>query len=646
MSGELFERVIAFDTMHAAWMKVAGNHGAPGGDGVTVAQVGRDAMGRLSQLCADLSDGTYRPGPLRHVDIPKRSGGTRRLSIPCVIDRVAQGAVTAVLVPLLDPEFEDSSFGYRPGRSVQQAVERVAMLRRQGFEWVVDADIERYFDTVPHAPLLERLSRHVGDTRLLALIGEWLAAAAPEGVGLPQGSPISPLLANLYLDEVDERIERHGVRLVRFADDFVLLCRSEAAAAGARQRVAALLDGLGLSLHPEKTRIVSFDDGFTFLGRKFVRSVIVRAEQPVDDGAAVALAAIMSDPPPGSGEPDGQAESARGTVIRPLYLRTPGRVLDVRNQAFVVRDGDNELLAVMPAQVGRIEIGPHADATLAALRHAVLHRIPLVHVDGHGGTLGRTEGVESARAGLHRDQAEGVIDPARRLDLARIIAAGRVHGQRTLLKRLNRRRRDAAVDQACVDIRRPLRRLEAADSVDVVMGFEGEAAALYWPVLGHCLAHGWHFDVRRRRPPPDPVNLVFSWTAAMLARDMRALVLARGLHPGFGALHSTRDRSDAAVHDLVEEFRAPVAEALTVYLFNNRILSRDVFSRLEDGRIHIEPEGARAVIRHYEALLDRPVKSPRSGDRVGWRQLMREQVDAYAAHFTDGETYRPYRMDY
>lgn len=643
---DLFERITRLDNLEAAWERVKENAGGAGGDGQTIQEFEIDLPTRLVRLQQALRLGTYRPGPVRRVEIPKESGGLRGLAIPCVVDRVAQGAVQRVLTPLLDGEMEEASYAYRPGRSVQMAVAKVSGLRKAGYTWVVDGDIERFFDQVPHELVIERLRRSVADEAVVGLIELWLESVGTGGRGLPQGSPISPLLANLHLDAIDERIERRGVRLVRFADDFLLMCRSQPAAEKARAEMATLLEQHGLRLHPDKTRIVPFEKGFRFLGHLFVRSMVLK-EVEVDESGAPAgrphSAPLPVSPMTGAAV---ATEPKRAPGLRVLYVTEPGRRVGVRNQAFTVVDGEAELIAIPPDRIDRIELWPGVTIADAAMRHAVSTDTAVALVDGHGETLGTLVPPAPKRARLHLAQARHCWDPDLRRDLARRLVAGRLHNQRALLRRLNRQRNHAEVVDAVLGINRTLRKLVIAADVDALMGYEGEGAKLYWPALGLCLEHGWKLRFRRRRPPPDPVNLVLSFLAALLYRDVAVLVGRHGLHPGFGALHASRDGQDGAAFDLMEEFRAPLVEGLCVYLFNNRMLQRPDFSKLADGGCRIGKQGRDAVVRGYEAWLDRPVKSPRTGEQLLWRRLIEEQAMALVRH-VEGETpYQPYKMDY
>lgn len=659
----LFDQITRLDRLEAAWERVLANQGGAGGDGMTVEEFSIDLPTRLVRLQLALAQGTYRPGRLRRVDVAKEDGGTRPLAIPPVVDRVAQTAVAQVLTPLLDPQMHDGSFAYRPGRSVAVAVARVAEHRRQGFGWVVDGDIERYFERVPHERMMACLARAIDEPPLLDLIELWLESFSAMGLGLPQGAPLSPLLANLYLDDIDDRIAARGVRLVRFADDFLLMCRGEVAAADARDRMAALLAEHGLRLPPDKTRIVPFEQGFRFLGHLFVRSLVVR---PVDGDAAADLTpdealvlarhpATDSDHADPAPDPDDGEDRAPG--LRVLYVTRRGRSLTRRNQSFAVTEDGTELLAIPPARLDRIELGPGCEADDDVLRHALAHGVDVALVDGWGDSVGTLERPIGPRAGLHLAQARLAIDPAARLDLARRIVDGRLRNQRALLRRLNRKRADADVTDAALALNRLIRKLPVAEDVPALMGLEGAAAAAYWPALGRCLEHGWRLEHRRRRPPPDPVNLAISYLSAVLHRDLAAFVVRHGLHPGFGALHSARDGAQACVSDLIEEFRAPLVEGLAVYLFNNRILSRADFltSHAPDGDApdgqpraavcRIQSAGRDRLIRGYEGWLDRAVTGP-SGKKMLWRRAMQAQVVAYARHALGEEPYRPFILDY
>jgi RNA-directed DNA polymerase len=276
----LYDKVYRADILARAWGEVQANAGAAGVDGQTIKDVERRGVEEfLEELATELREGEYRPRPVRRVLIPKADGKQRPLGIPSVRDRVVQAAAKVVLEPIFEADFRDSSYGFRPKRSAQQAVERVRQGVYRGAGWVVDADIEAFFDRIDQARLMALVGKRVNDQRMLKLLRQWLKAGVladgeihPTDQGVSQGSVISPLLANVALHELDRLWEDHCRQLgqlVRYADDFVIICRTEADAREGLSRVGLILARLGLTLHPDKTRVVDVRDGqqgFDFLG--------------------------------------------------------------------------------------------------------------------------------------------------------------------------------------------------------------------------------------------------------------------------------------------------------------------------------------------------------------------------------------------
>jgi group II intron reverse transcriptase/maturase len=277
----MIDDILARGNLRQAFERVRENHGCRGADGMTVAQLAADLEREIDRLQDRLLRRVYRPLPLLQLAVPKRNGGTRRLCIPTVRDRVAQTAVDLVVRPLFEAEFEDCSYAFRRGRSVRDAVRKVCELREQGYRWLVDADIDDCFDSIPHPRLLTRLAQLPLDPYVLHLFELWIRTEIYDGRrliaaerGIPQGSVVSPLLANLFLDELDESFALFDQVIVRYADDFLLLCRDRERAEGALEVTDALLDGLGLGLDREKTAVASFDQGFKFLGALFVHDEV------------------------------------------------------------------------------------------------------------------------------------------------------------------------------------------------------------------------------------------------------------------------------------------------------------------------------------------------------------------------------------
>lgn len=275
----LIDKVIRPSTLEAAWQRVARNKGAAGVDGQSVERFARQSERYLLELHTELKEGAYLPSPVKRVEIPKADGKARPLGIPAVRDRVVQAALKMVIEPIFEVQFREGSYGFRPGRGCKDALREVDRLLKEGYTHVVDADLKGYFDTIPHDRLMALVEGSISDGRVLSLIESFLhqdimtetARWQPEA-GTPQGAVLSPLLANLYLHPLDLLMEQSGYRMVRYADDFVILCASEEEARTALRAVSAWVAENGLTLHPDKTKVGDCQQpgqGFDFLGYRF-----------------------------------------------------------------------------------------------------------------------------------------------------------------------------------------------------------------------------------------------------------------------------------------------------------------------------------------------------------------------------------------
>ena len=280
---------ITSQLMYEAWRAVRRNRGAAGIDKVSIQMFEQNLDANLTCLMRELKERTFSPLPARRVYIPKDAKATkfRPLGIPAVRDRIAQEVLRRLLSPIFEAKFHDHSYGFRPGRSCHQAVQQVRAYRRQGYHWVLDADISGCFDHLSHQAIMRELSEVVADGNILQLVEKFLRAGVMEGgkvrstrKGTPQGGVASPLLANIALHVLDRHLQERGYRFVRYADDFVVLCRNELEAKEALRSVQPLLrDQLGLELNLEKTMVTNFQEGFAFLGFHLTsRSITMRAK--------------------------------------------------------------------------------------------------------------------------------------------------------------------------------------------------------------------------------------------------------------------------------------------------------------------------------------------------------------------------------
>jgi len=276
LGDHLMETIFSPANLKQAWRRVKSNQGAPGIDGMRIEDFPAYARERWSAIRQSLNDGSYQPSPVRRVTIPKPGGGERALGIPTVVDRVIQQAIAQVMTPIFDPEFSDSSYGFRPKRSAHGALRQVKADIKSGYRIAVDLDLAKFFDNVDHDILMARVARRIGDKRLLALIGRYLRAGVlvnddiqPSELGTPQGGPLSPLLANILLDDLDRELEGRGHRFVRYADDLMVLVKSERAGQRVKANLTKYLDRrLKLSVNEKKSQVAKIEQcvflGFTF----------------------------------------------------------------------------------------------------------------------------------------------------------------------------------------------------------------------------------------------------------------------------------------------------------------------------------------------------------------------------------------------
>lgn len=641
-------------SLQMSWARVLANDGAAGGDGLSVAQFAQNAPQRLLRLSQDLRGGRWRPGPARAVDVPKRKGGTRRLMIPSVPDRVVQGALGLTLSPILEPMFSDASYGYRPGRSVKDALAAVARWRDRGYWHVVEADIVGFFDNLRHDRLLQKLDTALagqqGGGRIVDLVALFLQGHAQDcgvqGRGVPQGSPLSPLLSNLYLDALDDAIEAQGLRLIRYADDFIILARKRATAEQALTEARAVLAAEGLEMQADGSRVRDFDRGFAFLGDLFVRGLqMPQTDEREDDPVSVLRAVAKADAEADAvDKAEGLAGYDRGTRV--LHLTEAGRRLTVEGRSFaVLAEGGHRLAGISPNRVGRIEIGSGVAVDWETLRHALSHDIPMAILGPQGETAGLWAPRSANKAGLQLDQARAALEGGFASAVARALVAARIRNQRTQLFRLNREAAHPDVTAALAALKRQLAKLPIYADVAALRGAEGHAAALYWPALG-LLTDGAPSPFRRTRPATDALNAAINYLIGMLERDMVQAVASSGLHAGFGFLHSAQDGNAALIWDLMEPFRTPLTEGLAAFLFNARRLRPEMFTAAGKSVV-IDPAGRRALIQGYETALGRVVNAPGQGGRLAWRPMMRWQAQRLAAAVRAGDPalFTPYEME-
>lgn len=675
------KHVLADANFYAAWNRVKENKGCAGTDGQSIAEFELDLETNLKRLRHEVEGGVYRPLPMLRAWMTKEGGGQRPLSIPAVRDRVLQTAVALVATPRFEAEFEDCSFAYRKGRSVELAVRRIMRLRDEGFCWVVDGDIQAFFDEIDHAILMAEVEKLIDDPGIVNLVRLWLATAVADGEdlvapvkGVPQGSPLSPLLSNLYLDHLDEALVDNNLRVVRFADDFLVLCKSRKRAEDALELTQEVLGELRLRINAEKTRIVDFNAGFRFLGVQFIRSLAFKPFADGDEDLQGPDISILSEPPrtvasvcAGPVKPEradaAAAEKISSSCIPPaapllseedlpftppvaeedlpdsgdprlrtLYLLEHGTVLGIESERFVIRKKGDAVQEIPAIKVDQIMVFGNGQITTQAMHFCLGENIPIYLLSGKGRYYGVVDSYSTDPVLLHRDQFATADDPGFCLGVAREFVRGKIENSRVLLMRTARRRAAAPLKTAAATLKSIAGQLDSAETMDQLRGFEGFCARTYFEALGQVLDPQWRFCGRARRPPTDPVNAMLSYGYTLLFYNIYSFLRARGLNPHVGYLHPLRAGHPALASDLIEEFRAVIVDAVVLKLvLNENVTPGDfAFPTQKDRPCYLNKEARTRFIKSFEAKLNGAVTHPVSGLRIDYRRCIEHQVQELA----------------
>ena len=692
------------ENFRLAWRRVAKNKGCAGVDGETVAQFAYQADEKLAALTRQIMAGTYRPFPLRQLWIPKKDGGWRGLAVPTVRDRIVQQALLNVLHPLLEPQFETCSFAYRPGRSHLMAAQQVHTWQRRGYQWVLDADVVKYFDNVRHERLLsevaERLPTETDLTDVvLALVEDWMSVGVltKQGLilpqkGIPQGSVVSPILANVYLDDFDEIMLAAGLKLVRYADDFVLLGKTQGQIERGRQLVADTLSSMELSLHPDKTQITNFQRGFKFVGHIFTGDLMIRQrgkqkqkqrkpkqlidqEIPLDNivyadpaGQPTLLESALVEalqslqqpiPPPlfvvlGYGLREVKPvkieskEWSWQAGMATLYLVHQGTKLRKDHGRFVVeppRGAKNEPTVEIPVlEVERVLVLGNVQLSTAAMSVCLQEQIPVVFLTQMGQYKGHLWSGDFCDLAMEAAQYGRRKDHEFQLKMARQIVAGKILNSKRLLLRLNRKRQIAGMMGKIKRLDQYACGIDKFDNLNSLRGLEGTAARLYFSALGELITNtDFNLTQRTRRPPRDPVNSLLSFGYTLLFNNVLSLILAEGLNPYLGNLHRSDRKGPHLALDLMEEFRSPIVDTMVIGLINKQILKLTDFTwPNKEGGIYLDLSSRRIFLKHFENRISDMVTYPGIEAKLSYRRVIQRQVQQYKQILLTSGMYEPY----
>lgn len=645
------DQLLDYPALTRAWEKVWQNGGAAGTDEQNLKQFSHNLQANLWALVTEVESGSYRPRPLLAVTIERAGKKPRKLAIPSVRDRVLQTLVAQHLTPILEAEFEEISFGYRPGRSVDSAVRQVMQLRDRGYLWVVDADISKYFDEIDHQLLLLELSRYIHDRAIIQLIRTWLRSPIQEEDGtlwtpirgVPQGSPVSPLLANLYLDWFDEQLLRQGKRLIRFADDFLILCKNQQSAEDSLEVTEGLLNSLGLRLNEEKTRITHFDDGFRFLGVRFLRSLVMKSMHP---DTTISFYPASPQAPEMSSENKGIKPEAEGInkadpklqsadqpiaradpMLRTLYVTGYGARLSREGESILIHEKGTLKQRVPVGRINQIMLFGSIEFTTPFINGCMQRDIPISLFSRNGRLNGVIDNLDGGNTEIQRRQFQIADNPQYRLQIATAMVVGKIRNSRIILGRYARTRKLLPFDRALHKLNGTLNSIGNGDDMDKLRGYEGMAAHHVFNAWREVFDKNWGFEGRKRRPPPDPINAMLSFGYTLLFHNTYSLIRARGLNPNVGLLHSERAGHPALASDLMEEFRAPVVDTLVLkLLLNNNLTPDDFTTDPYKGSCQLSDLARKTFIRAFEAKMNTRVIHPGTTQKTDYRRAIDEQI--------------------
>lgn len=603
---QLRQLIVADANLYAAWERVRDNARSRGTWSPALRRFEKELAARLARLSERLLDGSWTPSPLAHVPIKKDSGGVRHLHIPPVADRVVERAITQIISQLIDPHLSAWSYAFRPGRGVRDAVREVAYRRDDGATHVARFDIVDCFSSIDHTQLRAGLVRYLDDPWLNAVVDRLLARDLP-GIprqqpltGVAQGAPLSPLLANIVLEELDMALYDAGFPPIRYADDLAVPVLDAEHGATALQVAQDRAAAMGLAINPTKAAVVAFTDVVRFLGE------LIGPDHPTAN----------------------DADEAPLPNRRTLYLTArTGQVHLRRGQIRAMAKDGEQLVSVPVSGVERIVVMGPANVSAGLRSYAFNHDLEVLFLSRNGTFLGRYDGGCEVEPKLRRRQYELLDDDPGRVAIARGFAAGKIANQRALLLRYRRGVDDVLDDGGAVDALSDLHaKVLRATTTDQVMGYEGAATKRYHRALVGLFPAEAGFRRRTKRPPKDPANAALSFGYMLLTGEAHAACAGAGLDPQVGLLHASGRHRAALAFDLVEEFRPLIIDSIVVAGFRRGRFPADRFRKGDKDAVLLNDRGRRALIEQYESRMLSRYRSARSGVRHSYRSGLREQA--------------------
>jgi len=652
----LLDSVIREKNLLDAFMETKQNSKLMGVDGVSITEIEEDYSVWKEKLQRELREQKYTPAPLMGIVLRDKQK-VRALAVPSIIDRWLQRAVLNIIAPIIEVLLEDCSFAYRRNLSRQQARAAISDAYREGYRYVVESDIENFFDEVEWEILTAKLKALFPFEPIIDLIEQWIKAPVMfnqnliiRKKGLPQGAVISPLLSNLYLDEFDENIQRIGFKLVRFADDFVILCKSKKQAEQALKAARQTLKKIDLEIKDAKTRITHFDEGFRYLGYLFCRSVVLETLKAKDDREFDWALLDESKIPPNSwlanARFNGQTledflQEKRQKLFRLLFHKKDNNCVPLKktvylgnyqvkikiknNQLQVIQNNNDEKIIInrIPLETIRqlVLLGP-VPLTMPALWKLIRKKIPIL--------LANAQSIPQASINhlppdlnLWIKQGQLFNRSDFQIAFCRSIVMAKIHNYLKSFYLVDWPEREAFISQlsslktSCLN----------KNSIAAIRGIEGRAAAVFYGNFSKMLGEEWGFRQRRKHPAPDAINALLSLGYTILYAYLTGLILGQGLNPQMGIYHQSQIGFNALSSDLQEEFRFLIDRLILTMVNRRQIFPEQIKQMEKSGKIFLLSKAIKNIfIKELESKLHQCIFWRLTKQKMSYLEIMEFQV--------------------
>ncbi|NOZ69272.1 MAG: CRISPR-associated endonuclease Cas1 [Deferribacteres bacterium] len=613
----LLERVAAPGALKAALYKLPNS--SPGPDGITVGDLKKAGDHWITEFSERVISGNHIPGEVKHYRMPKDDGGYRTISVQNSADKMLHASATAHLTPVINRLLSDSAWAYRKGFGRKGAATALKNALSTGYDTGLKADIAAFFGSVDSTILGWLLEGFFPFDPLVKSILGWFSAADNSG-GLPQGSPLSPVLSNLYLDRFDRDMKKAGFRLVRFSDDFALLFRNPEGASNALEKINNSLAHLGLELNPDKTSAIKPSEPVNFLGYQVSASGISEAPRYEDAGEEPWMPMFQEDWKAGT----------------PVYLTSICRGCRSNGPSLMVKMSDESERKIPWKSVGRLVVVGRAAFSGGVVYRAVKQGIPITFIDVMGRSMGHLYPEGAEMPDLVALQEDIVDNKKYCLSLAKELVAAKIHNSAVLLRRNSLEPAELAAFEA---------RARQCKNIESLRGVEGSAARVYFSDFAK-LVEPFEFKGRVYRPPDGPINVMLSLGYTLLYNRLASVLKDKGFNPRIGLMHKSRGRHAALASDLMEDLRH-VAERVTLALIHLKEISPEDFTIINKGGsaiCRLSGEGFRRFIRRYEKTMAAK-SSYGSGERISLNARLDEAADSLKRSLKLGIAYKALRIE-